>query len=169
TLPPLVLQIMILCMLLGGCTGSTAGGLKLSRVVILLKTMYNSLVIKSSSSRRVLSISWNTASGKKVIENETIRETFSYIGFYFITLIVGANLLTVTANCSLLEGFFEFASAFSSFGVSIGITGPSTNALTLIIEMVAMILGRLEIYILLIGGSYFFQSLAAKIRKLSEK
>ncbi|HPX32359.1 MAG TPA: potassium transporter TrkG [Erysipelotrichaceae bacterium] len=163
-LPPFVLQVMIICMLLGGCAGSTTGGLKLSRIVILLKTMYNSLIMKTSSSRRVLSISWNTASGKKIIENETIKETISYIGFYFLVMLIGANLLTITANCSLMEGFFEFASALSSFGVTIGITGPNTNSLTLIVEMVGMILGRLEIYILLIGGNYFYKAISKKIK-----
>jgi trk system potassium uptake protein TrkH len=165
-LPPFVLQIMILSMLLGGCAGSTAGGLKLSRVVILLKTMYNSLIMKTSSARRVLSISWYTASGRKIIENETIKETISYIGFYFLIVLIGANLLTITANCSLIEGYFEFASALSSFGVSIGITGPSSNSLTLIIEMIAMILGRLEIFVILIGGRYFYQSISKKIKSL---
>ncbi len=165
-LPSFVLQIMIIGMLLGGCAGSTAGGLKLSRIIILLKTMYNSLVMKTSSARRVLSISWYTASGRKIIENETIKETISYIGFYFLTILIGANLLSLTANCSLTEAYFEFASALSSFGVSIGITSPSANALTLIIEMIAMILGRLEIFILLIGSNYFFQTAAAKIKKI---
>ncbi len=171
TLPAFVRQIMIVSMLLGGCAGSTSGGLKLSRITILLKTMYNSLIMKTSSNRRILPISWHTPSGRKIIETETIKEAASYIGFYFLTTIIGANLIAVTANCSLFEGYFEFSSALSSFGVSIGITGPHTNSLTLIVEMIGMILGRLEIYIILIGSKYFYQTISKKIRdyKLSKE
>jgi trk system potassium uptake protein TrkH len=84
-------------------------------------------------------------------------------------MLIGANLLTITANCSLMEGFFEFASALSSFGVTIGITGPNTNSLTLIVEMIGMILGRLEIYILLIGGNYFYKTISKKIKHQIEQ
>ena len=156
-------------MLFGGCAGSTSGGIKLSRIIILFKTMYNSLVMKTSSARRVLSISWNTASGKALIENETIKETISFIGFYLLILLIGSNLLAITANCSLAEGFFEFASSLSGAGISIGITGPTTNILTLIVEMIGMILGRLEIYILLIGTNYFYQHVTDKIKRHKAK
>lgn len=46
---------------------------------------------------------------------------------------------------------FEFASSLGTVGLSIGLTGPSTNSGTLIIEIIGMILGRLEIFIVIIG------------------
>ena len=46
---------------------------------------------------------------------------------------------------------FEFASALGTVGLSIGITGPSTGAGTLIVEMFGMVLGRLEIFLVIIG------------------
>jgi trk system potassium uptake protein TrkH len=170
TLHPFVLEIMIICMIFGGCAGSTSGGLKLSRIIILFKTMYNSFLMKTSSARRILSISWTTASGKIMIEEEVVQDSLSFIGYYLLILVIGSNLLALTANCSLIEGFFEFTSSLTGFGLSIGITNPSTNALALLVEMTGMILGRLEIYILLIGGSYLYQDILKKIKdKQKEK
>ena len=46
---------------------------------------------------------------------------------------------------------FEFASALGTVGLSIGLTGPATGSATLIVEMIGMIMGRLEIFIVLTG------------------
>ena len=52
---------------------------------------------------------------------------------------------------------FEFASALSTVGLSIGLTNPATNNATLIVEILGMLIGRLEIFIVIIaiysGGS----------------
>ncbi|MFA9376413.1 MAG: potassium transporter TrkG [Lachnotalea sp.] len=57
----------------------------------------------------------------------------------------------MTASCSLSDAMFEFASSLGTVGLSIGLTGPTTNSLTLIVEMIGMLLGRLEIFIVIIG------------------
>ena len=59
---------------------------------------------------------------------------------------------------------FEFASALGTVGLSIGLTGTATNDATLIVQMVGMILGRLEIFIVLTGANYGL----LEIRKLSK-
>ena len=59
---------------------------------------------------------------------------------------------------------FEFASALGTVGLSIGLTGTTTNNATLVVEMVGMILGRLEIFIVLTGAYYGL----LEIRKLSK-
>ena len=64
--------------------------------------------------------------------------------------------MTVTADCTLTEAMFDFASALSTVGLSIGITGPMTNDATLIVEMIGMLLGRLEIFIVVIGFTFGF-------------
>ena len=68
-----------------------------------------------------------------------------------VLFITGSLLTTLTAGCGLTEGMFEFASALGTVGLSIGLTGPATGAGTLIVEMFGMILGRLEIFIVIIG------------------
>lgn len=70
---------------------------------------------------------------------------------YLHIFITGSLLLTLTANCGLTEGMFEFASSLGTVGLSIGLTGPAAGAGTLIVEICGMILGRLEIFIVLTG------------------
>ena len=70
--------------------------------------------------------------------------------------------MTVTSGCTLMEGMFDFASALGTVGLSIGITNPMTNNATLIVEMIGMLMGRLEIFIVFTG----FHSGAKMIKNL---
>lgn len=46
---------------------------------------------------------------------------------------------------------FEFTSSHGTIGLSIGLTGPSTNSASLIVQMIGMMLGRLELFIVIIS------------------
>ena len=89
--------------------------------------------------------------GKTKIYNTLCSDTLGFIGCYLLLFIAGALALTLTAGCSLTEAMFEFASALGTVGLTIGLTGTDTNNATLIVEMIGMILGRLEIFIVLTG------------------
>ena len=58
-------------------------------------------------------------------------------------------MLTYFAHSSLFEGAFEFASSLGTVGLSIGITNANTSIICLLIEIIGMILGRLEIFVIL--------------------
>ena len=73
--------------------------------------------------------------------------------------------MTVTADCTLMEAMFDFASSLGTVGLSIGITGPTTNDATLIVEMIGMLLGRLEIFIVVVGFTFGFTRLKELFRK----
>ena len=73
--------------------------------------------------------------------------------------------MTVTADCTLMEAMFDFASSLSTVGLSIGITGPMTNNATLIVEMIGMLLGRLEIFIVVVGFTFGFGMLKDMFRR----
>lgn len=73
--------------------------------------------------------------------------------------------MTVTANCTLMEAMFDFASSLSIVGLSIGITNATTSAPALIVEMFGMILERLEIFIVLIGITFGFRMLKSCFKK----
>ena len=75
----------------------------------------------------------------------------SYILIYLILFILGTGLLSFFANCDLQSAMFEFASALGTVGLSIGITSPTASNIILIIEMIGMLLGRLEIFVVFIG------------------
>jgi trk system potassium uptake protein len=149
--PPLAVGILILMMLIGGGIGSTAGGIKLSRVYILLRMVWQNIRKRFLPARSVQSAFYYKAQGRTMIDSPLVADTLGFVGSYMLLFVVGALLMTITANCTLLEAMFEFSSALGTVGLSIGITGPATNSATLIVEMAGMVLGRLEIFIVLIG------------------
>ena len=55
-----------------------------------------------------------------------------------------------------MDAMFDFASSLSTVGLSIGITSPMTKDAALIVEMIGMLLGRLEIFIVVIGVIFGF-------------
>ena len=79
---------------------------------------------------------------------------------------MGSLLITLTADCTLTEAMFDFASSMGTVGLSIGITGPATDNGTLIIEMVGMLMGRLELFIVLVGITYGCGALRDKVRRI---
>ena len=149
--PQMSLGIMILLMLIGGGIGSTAGGLKMTRVYLLLRMAAENMKERVSSKRRVSVPVYTNAQGRQPIDGELYKQTGSFVTAYLVIFITGSLLLTETADCSLTEAMFEFASALGTVGLSIGVTGPASNNATLIVEMTGMLLGRLEIFIIFIG------------------
>lgn len=149
--PSSTIGILIILMLIGGGIGSTAGGIKLSRVFIILRTTLDNIRKRLSPEHRIESPYYYRAQGKTPIDHKLVSDVMGFIACYIGIFAIGTLLLTFTANCSLTEAMFEFASSLGTVGLSIGLTGPATGTGTLIVEMFGMILGRLEIFIVLIG------------------
>ncbi len=164
--PEFSIAILILMMFIGGGIGSTAGGLKISRVYLLLKIGVCHVMNKMVSNHKVDVMSYQRAVGKTVIDDEVKNETFSFFIWYFVIYCIGSLLVVLCADCRLLEGMFEFASSLGTVGLSIGITNPFTNDATLIVEMIGMFVGRLEIFVVFIGIWMGFQRLFTMIHQV---
>jgi trk system potassium uptake protein TrkH len=149
--PPFALGLLFLLMIVGGCMGSTAGGIKLTRVNLMLRTVWANIRKSLSPNRKITLLSYYTPQGKMPIDDTLVRDTFCFITVYVVIMIVGSLALTITAGCSVFDAMFEFASALGTVGVSNGLTNPNTNVPTLVVEMIGMILGRLEVFIVFIG------------------
>lgn len=149
--PPFTIGLLIILMIIGGSVGSTAGGIKMARAYLILRVVISSIKKKISPSRRVNVQSYYKAQGKVPIDNTLIVDTFSFVFFYLLIMFAGTLLITISEGCTLDKALFEFASALGTVGVSSGITNASTGTATLVIEMIGMLLGRLEIYIVFIG------------------
>lgn len=154
--PTLAVFALIVLMLIGGGYGSTAGGMKLTRVYIAFQTLKKTFRQKLSSKRSVNKIYHYRAQGRTEINASLMQDTVSYILIYFIIFLIGTGLITLFLNCDLQSAMFEFASALGTVGLSVGLTGPQTPAIILIIEMCGMLLGRLEIFVVFIGISGHF-------------
>ncbi len=154
--PHFAIGVLILMMIIGGGIGSTAGGIKLSRVYLMLRLAGSNVKKKLSPHRNVAAPHYTKADGKAPIDTELIEDTTGFVMCYLVIYILGSLALTVAADCTLMEAMFDFASSLSTVGLSIGITNPLTNDASLIIEMIGMLLGRLEIFIVLIGITFGF-------------
>ncbi len=156
---------MIILMLIGGGIGSTAGGIKLTRVYIIIRMLIDNVIKKNSSDRYVNRLHYYRAYGKSIIDEATSRDAFYFAGTYLIIYITGVLALTLTTNGTLTETMFEFASSLGTVGLSVGLTGPAANPATLIIEIFGMILGRLEIFAVIMGIYAIFQQIKIKYKK----
>ncbi len=165
--PHFAIGVLILMMIIGGGIGSTAGGIKLSRVYLMLRVAGCDIKRRLSPARNIEAPQYVKASGKNPIDQELIDDTTGFFVCYLVLYIVGTLALTVTADCSLMEAMFDFASSLSTVGLSIGITNPTTCAPALIVEMIGMMLGRLEIFIVLIGITFGFGMLKNRFTKRS--
>ena len=159
------LGMIIILMLIGGGMGSTAGGLKLTRVYLLFRTGGENIKKRLSPSGKVSAPYYYKAQGKTDIDGNLLFDNLGFAIIYLFIFIIGSLLLTVTESCSLTNAMFEFASSLGTVGLSIGITNPATNAGTLIVEMFGMILGRLEIFVVIIGIFSAFSKIRKKISR----
>ena len=156
--PAFGIGILILSMLIGGGIGSTAGGLKMSRVYLMLRLLGQNIKSRITSPNRVEVSYYYKASGKTPIDKDVLDETVGFFLTYIVVFIVGSLSIVAVSGCELWEGMFDFASSLGTVGLSSGITGPDTAAPVLIIEMIGMLLGRLEIFIVLMSITFGFSS-----------
>lgn len=145
-------SILLVLMFIGACAGSTGGGLKVSRVIMLFK-------IISREIKRLLhprSVSSIHFEGKKVDEN-TIGGVSHYFAIYIICFVV-AFLLISFEPFGLETNISATAACFNNIGPGFGGVGPAMNysaytGFSKIVLSFAMLLGRLEIFPIIIAFS----------------
>jgi trk system potassium uptake protein TrkH len=135
--------LIVLLMIIGGGTGSTAGGIKLYRVSIVLKSIYWSVVYHLFPKSAVLRRSINKQGEIVLVNNEHLVEVLTYTFLYLLTYLTGV-IIFMLCGFGLQESMFEFASALGTVGLSTGATGPGMPALAKIVQILGMWLGRLE-------------------------
>ncbi len=142
--------VLIALMLVGGGTGSTAGGIKQYRVYVL----YKGLIWEFR--RRLLPRSVITepdvwrGERRQFLSDSHLRQVAMFVFLYLVVFFFGAGIITAHGY-PLEDSLFEFASALSTVGVSVGITAADAPAGVLWTEMAAMFLGRLEFFTIILG------------------
>lgn len=141
--------VLVLLMFIGACAGSTGGGIKVSRFVILVKTLIKELnsYIHPKSVKKI------KIEGKP-IEHETVRST----NVYFITFILlfSASVLAVSfEGKDLITSFTAVAATINNIGPGLEMVGPTQNfgilsPFSKYVLMFDMLAGRLELFPLLI-------------------
>jgi len=143
--PELSRWILVLLMFVGGCAGSTAGGLKVSRIIILFKSYLYELkqLILPTRVKRI----WFEG---KAVSDQTVRSVLVYFQTYMFIIGLSVLLLTLDGH-DLVTNLTASIACISNIGPGLNLVGPAGNfaffsvpsKLVLILEM---LLGRLEIF-----------------------
>lgn len=158
TLPEGAVFVMIVLMIIGGGMGSTAGGIKLERFYIIFNSTIKSIREKISPEGTVIVDKMVKGKESHIIDEYERNDAFSYFSLYLLFLIFGTIVSSTTEDCPILYALFEYTSSLSTVGLSIGVTNPNTSPISLVLMMIAMIMGRLEMMVI-------FEALFSKNRK----
>ena len=150
TLWPAFFQtLIVLLMFIGGCAGSTGGGLKLSRVMLFIRSAVVD-VDHMINPRRVNRVIMDG----KPIASEITGAVYSYIALV-ILILMGCTSLVSLDGFDFSTNFTAALSCISNIGPGLGKIGPSGNFsifsdFSKIVMAVTMLFGRLEVYAILI-------------------
>ncbi len=142
-------MILFFLMFLGGCAGSTAGGIKVGRVVLLYKQGKRELN-RFIHPRAILTLRM----GSKSIDQGTLINVLQFFFLYILIFVVGSVLISLTG--------LDFVTTLSSVATTLGNVGPGfagvgpmanfaeTSSFAKLIFTLLMLLGRLELYTVLV-------------------
>ena len=143
--PDLSKTILLLLMLVGACAGSTAGGLKVSRVVLLGK------MVRCNLRKLIHPRSVNTVQLEgKTVNEETQRSVANYFALYAL-ILCAVFLLLSFEPFGIETNLSATVACFNNIGPGLGLVGPAASYagyswFSKIVLSVAMLLGRLELY-----------------------
>ena len=147
---PLFSKILLLIlMILGGCAGSTAGGIKLSRIIIGFKSLkYSFKRIIHPNAYYVVRFN-----GKKVDE-QTVLSITTYFVAYFLVFLIGILIISLN-NFDMTTTVSSVITTLNNVGLGFDLIGPTGNfssfsELSKITFSLLMIIGRVEIYPILL-------------------
>lgn len=141
--------VLVLLMLIGGCAGSTAGGVKVSRVLLQLKSLKRELNRVIHPNR----VSVVTMDGQTVAE-QAVTSALVFQVAYLLVLVVGA-LVVALDGMGITESLTASLSCVSNIGPAFGSLGPTANFaelnyFTKVVLSLEMLMGRLELMPLLV-------------------
>lgn len=140
--------ILLILMIFGGCAGSTGGGIKVTRISILLKLIRREMR-KATHPKAVLPI----LSDGKTLSDEVVLGINAYLGTYFVIALVSTAIVTLS-GVDVITGFSSVATTLSNVGPGFGDIGPTKNFAFYsdffkLYFSALMLLGRLEFFTIL--------------------
>ena len=142
-----VVFLLIFISFIGGCGGSTAGGIKVIRIVTLFKQAGQQLfLLVYPKAHRPVMI------GQRVLDNNVIQAIWGFFAAYIIVFAL-LTLLMMMAGLDQVSAFASVAATLNNLGPGLGevsTTFASVSDSGKLIAVIAMLLGRLEIFPLLV-------------------
>ncbi|ACY17583.1 TrkH family potassium uptake protein [Haliangium ochraceum] len=155
--PPATQLLLVILMLIGGCAGSTAGGFKYVRLYMVAQ--HARIQMRRLIRPRLVQ---TMHLGRREISHETTESVLGYSLLYTGALLVGSLGMTLL-GMDLISGTTAAVSALNSIGPGLGSVGPAQNFghvhdLGLYLLSIGMLLGRLEIYpVLVLFTAHFWR------------
>lgn len=149
TWPELSKNILVILMFIGACAGSTGGGIKVARIVILFKTIKKELYMMIHP-RMVKKIRLDG----HVLSHETLRSTNVFISVYLVILLLSTLLISVD-EFGFTTNFTAALTTLNNIGPGLDMVGPTCNfsifsPFSKCVLMFDMLAGRLELFPMLI-------------------
>lgn len=149
TWPELSKMILIFLMFFGACAGSTGGGIKISRILILMKSIKKELffIVHPRSVKKI-------RMDGQVIEHDILRSINVFMATYFIIIMLSILLISLE-NKDTVTTVTSVITTLNNIGPGLELVGPignfsSFSALSKFVFMFDMLAGRLEIFPMLI-------------------
>ena len=152
--PQMSIFVLLLAMFTGGCAGSTTGGIKMVRIMLLFKALKRELILVIHP-RAVIKL----RIGDKVLDEDLFRNVGVFFFIFIILFLLGA-LVTLylegnNPNMGVIDGISISLSCLANIGPGIGAIGPAETYsvfgdTTLLFLSFWMMLGRLEIITVLL-------------------
>ena len=156
--------VLILLMLIGGGTGSTAGGIKQHRVYLLVKGLNKEFQKVFLPPGTLFEQAFWSGNHRQLLTENALRNAAQYIALYLLTWLAGGCALAAY-GAPLAEGLFEFASALGTVGLSVGLTAATAPDGQLWVLIFGMFLGRLEFFVIFWGFTKLVRDLPSLLRR----
>ena len=139
-------SILVMLMMIGACAGSTGGGLKVSRVILLFKTFAQEMK-HLLHPRAVTTVRLENAA----VDNSIVRNTLVYFSLYVFITIISTLIISLDGKFDFTTNITAEIACFNNIGPGLGAVGPMGNfsdysPLSKIVLTFNMLLGRLEIF-----------------------
>ena len=151
--PSFIVFTLLLVSFFGACAGSTGGGIKIIRIVLVLKLLKKGLLRTLHPTAQV-----PVKINDQAISDEVASNIYDFIVFYILSYMILSFLLLIFGN-DIATSFSSVASCLNNLGPAVGDAVNSYSSLSTSSKYVlsfTMILGRLEIYTLLIILTPYF-------------
>jgi|TARA_B100000131_G_scaffold60695_1_gene56381 trk system potassium uptake protein TrkH len=151
--PSFIVFTLLLVSFFGACAGSTGGGIKIIRIVLVLKLLKKGLLRTLHPTAQV-----PVKINDQAISDEVASNIYDFIVFYILSYMILSFLLLIFGN-DIATSFSSVASCLNNLGPAVGDAANSYSSLSTSSKYVlsfTMILGRLEIYTLLIILTPYF-------------
>jgi trk system potassium uptake protein TrkH len=148
TWPAFSKVILVLCMVAGGCVGSTSGGIKQMRLVVVLKKMlrHTKLFMHPQAVMQV-------KIGRQPVEDSIVLNILTFVLLYVLALVIASVIMSLFTH-DMVSAISAVVATMGCVGPGLGIVGPTHNyaaipGLGKIVLIFCMLLGRLEFYTML--------------------